>query len=507
VPGFSAVLCDEPAEACTDFVTGMLDALMDDASYLREQFAASGVALGSVRLPVVSPHSQLAWNEDRSRCAVFEGELYGTSSIRAGLEARGHRFACHSFAELVLRLYERDGEDYAAGLNGAFAAAIWDKRANTLVVATDRLGLQPVYYAEWNERVLVGTGMRALLAHRAFPRRLDMVGVGQFLVFDQLLGDRTLLRDIRLLEPATVLTVRRGRSVTRQYWQPPEPRLDRVRAEREYVEEFSTKMVQACHRQAPSEQPGAVLLSGGLDSRIIAAFLKQSSPDNALHAFTFGIPGCDDARFAREVANTLEIPNRFFELKPTYLTTLAEKAVRVTDGQQNCIHMHAMATLDGQAEVASTFYKGFMGEALFGWGIHLGLWGAYRREDFPRILHSELASRGLLVFESGLSDVLSHDLAAMDTCVTQSFAEALKGCLSTDLADAFTRFYLQQRGRRLTLNGVLLVRARGRVRLPLCDNDVVECGLQIPPGLRADRRFAVALLALAFPKLAKIPST
>jgi asparagine synthase (glutamine-hydrolysing) len=287
-----------------------------------------GIGLGRIGLEFVGSGREVAWNADRTRCLVFEGELYDTAALTRALGVE--RAGVDSDAALLLRLYEQFGEAFLPRVNGGFVAALWDRPERRLVVFNDRLGLFPLYYARPNGDLLFASGVRALLADPSLERSVDRVALNQFLVFDHMLDDRTLLAGARLLPQAAVLTCRDGDVSLRQYWTPRYPDVYEPRPERTYVDGFVHHLRQAVARQSADDLSRAVLLSGGMDSRLLLGPLAERG--ETVRTLTFGIPGCDDASVAAEVAAALRTTHHFFELKPDWLAGLGDEAVRVTDG-------------------------------------------------------------------------------------------------------------------------------------------------------------------------------
>src|SRR5688500_8057166 len=121
-----------------------------------------GIGLGRVGLAFVGSGREVAWNADRTRCLVLEGELYDTPALTRALGVE--HAAGESDAALLLRLYEQFGDGFLPRVNGGYVAALWDRPERRLVVFNDRLGLFPLYYARPNGDLLFASGVRALLA-------------------------------------------------------------------------------------------------------------------------------------------------------------------------------------------------------------------------------------------------------------------------------------------------------------------------------------------------------
>src|SRR5216117_2814460 len=129
-------------------------------------WAEGPVGLGHRRLAIVdvAGGQQPLPNEDESCWIVYNGEIYNHVALRPGLEARGHRYRTRSDTETILHLYEEEGDRCVERLQGMFAFALWDRPRHRLLLARDRLGIKPIYYALTDRELLFGSEIKALLA-------------------------------------------------------------------------------------------------------------------------------------------------------------------------------------------------------------------------------------------------------------------------------------------------------------------------------------------------------
>jgi asparagine synthase (glutamine-hydrolysing) len=485
----------------------MSDALEPTGSFVRAAYGEAGVGLGRVGLPSFGSGAEIVWNRDRTLALVMEGELYDVEAVQRLLGEEDQPVpASVGQAGLLLRLYERFGEPVVERLNGAFAAAIWHVPNRTLVLFNDRLGLFPVYFARTKHGGLTfASGVRAVVSDPEVDRRVDRVAISQFVVFDHVLDDRTLVDAVRLLPQGSVLTCRDGDVSVRRYWTPRYPEHYDPRPESDYVEQLVQLLSQAVRRQYADGRRTGMLLSGGLDSRLLLGLMGDASRD--VETLTFGIPGCDDARVASEVASALGTRHSFVELKPDWLLELSEKAVRATDGLGNIVNLHVLAPLEARTQCPDVLFKGFMGDALLGFALKRQMWADCDADTRHRLHLGVHAGQG----------VVNYDQAAQARFFTPSFQSQVKGALcqtyrnglessgASQMANQRLFFDLTQRVPRMTLNGVEAARTRTIVRLPFCDNDVVDFALTVPPGFLFERFLARAALIRSAPKLAQIP--
>jgi asparagine synthase (glutamine-hydrolysing) len=505
--GFINTLHGNPNQ---QWLAAMADAMLDEPFYQQFLYEDSHVSMGRVGLDIVHPFPQPAWNETDTVAVVMEGEIYDYAEHRARLEKAVHCFETTSHAELFAHYYEELGPAFVSQLNGVFAAAIWDQRARKLVLVNDHMALQPLYYTPNRvEGFAFASGVRALLTLPDLPKTLDRLAVAQFLAFDHVVDDHTLLSEVKQLPAATILTVSDGKITSHKYWRPNYPVHYPLRSIDEYCEALQPVLRRAFQCQMSWDHPIGVLLSGGLDSRVVAAELRSMSNGNPLNTFTFGNPGCDDARYASEVSKQLDIPHFFYTLRSDYLIQCANKGVRLSDGLANVVHMHTLPNLSDQASHAKIIYKGFLGDALMGYSLVDNLWANYAEDDLTHAHIAALKALGGIVFDPAEIDevLLPQSEGPFREQVISSWGGAIKASQTTLPADQRHFLDLSQRVPRMTLTGVEWVRSQAHVRLPFADKDLVEFMLTVPPGFRFQRKMIKEVFIRQHPELAKIPYT
>src|SRR5262249_39400408 len=141
---------------------------------------------------------------------VFNGEIYNFRDLRAGLEARGHRFRTRTDTEVLVHLYEEHGEHLVNRLRGMFAFALWDRKNKSLLLARDRLGIKPLYTYRDDEKLIFGSELKAILAYPGIRRRIDVGALENYFAFGVVPGTRSIFQGIEKLAPGHVLTARPG---------------------------------------------------------------------------------------------------------------------------------------------------------------------------------------------------------------------------------------------------------------------------------------------------------
>lgn len=261
------------------------------------------IGLAHARLSIIDLEGgqQPIHNEDRSVWAIFNGEIYNFIELRADLERAGHRFYTHSDTEVIVHLYEDYGEQFVQHLNGQFAIALWDNRAQKLVLVRDRPGIHPLYYCSDGGRLLFASEVKAILPALRGAPSLDPVGLDQIMTFWAPVGATTIFKDVRLVLPGEMLVAQNGVIKTRKYWDWTFPADDQYRTEPEsqQAEQLHALLLDATRIRLRADVPVGAYLSGGLDSSVITALMHDLGA--ALRTFSLGFEreGLDESDYQK----------------------------------------------------------------------------------------------------------------------------------------------------------------------------------------------------------------
>jgi asparagine synthase (glutamine-hydrolysing) len=254
----------------------------------------AGLAMRRLAIIDLETGDQPVSNERGDIVAVVNGELYNYRELRSELEAKGHTFRGVGDVELVPHLYEEHGERFLDHLRGMFAIALWDESNARLLLARDRFGIKPLYLAELPEGLAFSSELAPLLALGASSEP-DLEAIADYLVLGYVPGTRTGILGARKLGPGMLL-VREGEQTREEQWWRPEPR----------ARPLEETLAEAVRLHLRSDVPLAVLLSGGLDSSLIASLAAQEL-DLPLRTFTVGFADAayDEREPAREIARAI----------------------------------------------------------------------------------------------------------------------------------------------------------------------------------------------------------
>ena len=277
----------------------------------------SAAVLGSRRLSIIDVaggHQPLA-NEDGTVWVVMNGEIYNFQELRRDLEARGHRFATHSDTEVLVHLYEDRGPAFVAALEGMFALALWDERADRLILARDRFGKKPLVYAESRGRIVFASELQGLMLDSTIDRTVDLEALDYYLTHLAIPAPLTIYRGIRKVPPAHLLRWDRSGAHVERYWDLRYgPKRDIT--EDEACERIRHLMREAVRKRLISEVPLGAFLSGGVDSSGVVAHMAQLM-DQPVKTFSIGFEEEDynELPHARRVAAAFGCDHHEFIVK------------------------------------------------------------------------------------------------------------------------------------------------------------------------------------------------
>jgi asparagine synthase (glutamine-hydrolysing) len=276
-------------------------------------FSDGSAALAARRLSIIDLETgdQPIGNEDGTLHVLQNGEIYNYRELRRELERTGHHFRTHGDTEVLLHLYEEHGDAFAERLRGMFSVAIWDAPRRRLVLARDRFGIKPLYYRNLDGELAFASELRAL------PRgEIDLDAVEGFLAFNSIPAPLTIFREARKL-PAGHLLLWEDGAVRLERFARPAPLPERNDDQAELVEELRSRLRDSVRAHLVSDVPVGVLLSGGVDSALLAALAAEEIGE-PLRTFSIGFEerSFDELADARRVAERYGAQHRELVLRP-----------------------------------------------------------------------------------------------------------------------------------------------------------------------------------------------
>jgi asparagine synthase (glutamine-hydrolysing) len=293
-------------------------------------YVNGGVALGMRRLSIIDLEGgqQPVFNEDGTVCVVFNGEIYNYQELRRQLVRAGHLFRTASDTETIVHLYEEYGPRCVDYLRGMFAFAIWDARHRRLMLARDRLGIKPLFYAELDGAVAFASELKPLLALTGVDRTVNWRALGHLFAFLATPASQSIVTGVRKLEPARYATAERGSSLrVERYWDVEfEP--DNISSEAELVDELGALLADSVAAHEISDVPVGAFLSGGIDSSAVVATMAARRPGRPIKTFSIGFAedGYDELAHARTVANAFGTEHYELVLRPDVVSIVEDLA-------------------------------------------------------------------------------------------------------------------------------------------------------------------------------------
>ena len=485
------------------------------------------LGFGFRRLSIVDLHTgdQPMANEDESVWLIFNGEIYNHADHRPNLEGRGHRYRSRSDAEVILHLYEEYGPECVHHLRGMFAFAVWDERRRRLLLARDRLGVKPLYYAQRAQTLLFGSEIKALLAHPALEARLNERALSLYLTFAATPAPHTLFASVQKIPPGHRVLVEAdsGRVTVERYWEPlPDPaELGVQRSPEEYVERVEARVRESIRLRMMSDVPYGAFLSGGVDSSLNVALMAELA-DRPVSTFSVAIegdPASDEFSHARNIArrygtqhHEVVIGERDFAQSWPRLAWHQDEPL----ADPVCVPLDALAREARSAgtkviqvgEGSDELFAGYTGYAFFA-DFFRRVWRPYSRLPWPlrhaasrslaRLLNLdkadvlERAARGgelywggaIAFYDTHKRRLLGHDLADGREHVSALYGEvdrALRLLPGASQLDRMIGIELRQRLPELLLMRVDKVTMASSIeaRVPYLDHKLVELALAIP---------------------------
>jgi asparagine synthase (glutamine-hydrolysing) len=387
----------------------------------------------------------------------------------------------------------RNPERTLRGSNGEFALALYDRIDRRLILATDRLGTKLLYSTETSDLVAFSSEAKALIRLPSVEAGADLRSVFDLLAFGYTLGNRCLFRGVTLADYGSYEILKSSGRIRGRYFDFPEVREEEASPE-EGVEALRNAVLRRWRDGA------GLLLSGGMDTRTLAACLKDRPVRVAL---TFGGPDSLDVRLARQIAERLGLPHRTLEISPDYLSRFGEHVVFLTEGMTNCIHAHGIEHAEEVGREANAYFNGVIGGALL--GAHLAD-PSYFRPVPPHRLGSALFRKTHHILSRDLARGILRDPDRFLRTARENFFREF-GKIRTKRGDDRIYFYLLPVRRKVTLFGTVIDRPYFEDLMPFADRDLLRFALSLSPRERIGARWYRWALSRLAPELTDIPWT
>jgi asparagine synthase (glutamine-hydrolysing) len=288
-------------------------------------YVGPGIGLGHRRLSIidVATGQQPLANEDETVWISFNGEIYNYEELNKRYLSTGHQFRTRSDTETIVHLYEELGEECFSKLRGMFAIALWDAKKRKLLVARDRIGKKPLYYAWDGKRLIFGSEMKALWPATKFDREVDLEAVSDYFSYLYVPAPKTIYKQVRKLRPAHYLAVDASGIREVPYWDLSFHEPQKL-SEPEWCERLIDEYKTAVKVRLMSEVPLGAFLSGGVDSSSVVALMNQVQSPVTTCSIGFTEESYNEAAEAKEFANSLSA-NHYEQIVSPKAVDIVEK--------------------------------------------------------------------------------------------------------------------------------------------------------------------------------------
>jgi len=493
MPGLAGFASDKKYMKKLDF-TSMVNALTYGRAVITESFQDEFISLGCSHL---GTGGQKALYQSNQVVVMFFGYLT-QPSISPGAFPTDPCAAAHYVHDQYLLL----GEKMMQEMTGAFAIAIWDKRNQNLLLITDYLGLRPIYYSTFNGIFRFASEVKGILSDPLFPHKINDSAFADFFYFGNILGEKTFFDNIQMVPPASILRYDHGQIKKNSYWDfsfpdnyPPHP-------DRWYDDLINNAIDSSVKKMVRPGLKYGLSLSGGLDSRWIAAYMSKYCPDSL--TFTLGMPGSDDTPIAEQVARETHLKHQYWESSTSYIAEMGETYSYLVDGMDGLGSMDEFPLSSRVGNYVDVSVGGLLGGPMFGYYID-PVSVNLRKKDVMKYFLWRFTGKGTLdLFGQVFGLKKGQELGALAI-------DSLNQCIETAPFQRgfqiFQYLNLKYNQNRSTNLAQLAKLAFVDIYHPLTDRNVVIAATQLPASQLVLEKAYRRAMVTHFPELSKIPWT
>ncbi|MBK5207301.1 MAG: asparagine synthase (glutamine-hydrolyzing), partial [Polaromonas sp.] len=356
-----------------------------------------GIAMRRLSIIDLAGGHQPLSNGDQTLWLVCNGEIYNYRELRAELQAKGYHFKTGSDSEVLLHLYDAEGDDFVLRLNGMFDFALWDVRRRRLLIGRDRLGVKPLYVMQDGQRLAFATEAKALLALPGVSAELNRSAVASYLHLGYVAAPDCIFKGIRKLPPATLLAVENGQVREWPYWRLP-ARIDQSLSERDWIDRVRVQIEESVRMQMVSDVPIGAFLSGGVDSSAVVGFMAKHS-QQPIRTYAIGFTGGEaealynELPYARRVAELFGTQHREIVVRPDVVALLPKLLWHMDEPLSDTAFITTFLVSEFARQDVKVILSGVGGDELFGgYRRYLGEHYAQHYRRLPGWLRRSAAS-------------------------------------------------------------------------------------------------------------------
>jgi len=344
MPGLTALLTPKYDRPVAESIADMTKTMCHENFYVKEIFDKEPCPFvaSRVHLNILNREPQPIYNENKSLLIMMDGELHTRDGIKEQIRVGGHSIKTDSDAELLLHLYEQKGEDFVHDLNGWFLALIYDIKQAKTVIVNDCFGICRAFYTQHENAFIIASEIKSILKYKRMSFTPNKDKFAQYFLYDSILEDQTLFKEIHRLPAASIWTYKDGAVSKKQYFDFSALDKNTAMSKQEFDEEAGRVFKKVLPRYMHGSGVG-LSLTGGWDTR--AELAAISNLGYSIPCYTWCGPYRDslDVKVAREVAKIAGMEHRVFYIGKDFLDDFshyANKTVYVSDGSTDIFRSH-----------------------------------------------------------------------------------------------------------------------------------------------------------------------
>ncbi len=497
MPGIIGLISDRAEET---LFSSMKDS-MNHRNYSIDSYIKNGVHLSRIHLNFINPKEQPLHSEDGKYSIVFHGEIFSVENEQ--------EVEIKDSAILFLELITKYGLDILPKINGQFSACLQDNSLNITYLISDRFGTHPVHYAVNNKRLLFAGEVKAILKD-SIQKEIEYHAIAELFSFGHLFGTKTIFKNISLVPPATVVKYGQGVIEKLEYWTYPyseevyRKHTLTKKESNELQDKLGQILITATRRQSSHIDKFLLPLSGGLDSRYVAALYHYTGQRN-LMTFTMGPDESEDQRYASQVATHLGFPHFKFDINPEKTWEAASKFSYIADGMSSInTTLQNFQPFEYFSDKKQIITASQMCDALFGSTLARKRIRGLQRNTQPRSVSNDILINMFRIYDQNQVKQLFHSdaykkIEGLYRIGPQQYCNDAHHPLHN-----YYRLLMNEHGRRGTLCGNLVTNLFFEMRMLSYDNDVFNFGWQLPILYREHQYLYRKTFSQLFPDLAEI---
>lgn len=492
MPGLVGCVSDKPVNP--ELLDAMIQPMLHRSNYSVSQITDKHFSIASIDLEQNRQKDSIE-SQDRRYVLVFFGSLY-EPWINGNVGT----------ASKLMERWINDGWKALVDLNGDYLIVVWDRQEERLTIVNDRLGLRRLHYWQGNGSIAFASEVKSLAVIADVSRAIDEHALSELLTFGHLQDHRTLLRDVKMLLPASYLTWCKGKLSINQYWQFKHQADSKLEDPEYAISEYARYVRQAVERRIKNSGQIGLFLSGGYDSRTLAGMTRKVNPVAEIYSYTSGHGHDHDSRYSKEIAKRIHATHRVVNVPETYLENCAPDYAWVLDGSVTADGSHRATLNDFVQEKSYVFLNGFLGDVLSG-GKPLD--PMFNIADLDALINA-----GFYYYAKGFNDAILKRIlraeiyARIRGLAKEAFAKSVQSANTEHLADRVVQAELVQREQRGNPRiQVDYLNSNCQVVTPFTDKDFIDFTVRLPVSTRLGRRAYVSMISKEFPELSRVPKS